>query len=325
LNTGEASLPYSWDPKTVPMSVFRLGQLLILNVPGELTTMAGRRLRRAVEQIAKDHGIEQPEVTIAGLANSYTHYVATYEEYAGQRYEAASTLYGPHTLSAYIQEFERLATDLFRGNPSRSDDPPEDLEKKQLSLILPVIIDTIGIGQQFGSAALDSKDQYSTGETVHVSFRSANPRNNQRIEGTFLTVDRLQDDGSWKTMYVDGDWCTKYIWKPLEDIGTTLGISFAEVYWDIPLHEEQGIFRICHYGTRKTWIGDLEWMYFHIPDCMSTDLFGSMAAGLALQGVRFFSRTLDSFGMMVESWMDSVGRKKDFQGCSRSFLVSSSK
>jgi neutral ceramidase len=325
LNTGEASLPYSWDPKSVPISVFRLGQLLILSVPCELTTMAGRRLRRAVEDIAKEHGIEQPEVTIAGLANSYTHYVATFEEYAGQRYEAASTLYGPHTLSAYIQEFERLAMDLFRGNPSSSDDPPEDLEKEQISLISPVIIDTIGFGQQFGSVAIDSKDKYFVGETVHVSFRSANPRNNQRIQGTFLTVDLLQDDGSWKTVYVDGDWCTKYIWKPLEDVGITLGISFAEVYWEIPQHEEQGIYRICHYGTRKTWIGDMEWLTYHLSDWMTTELCGSMAAGLVLQGVRFLTRIFESFGMTVESCMDSIGRKKDFQGCSRSFLVSSSK
>jgi neutral ceramidase len=93
LNTGEASLPYSWDPGTVPISVFRIGDLFILNVPCELTTMAGRRLRRAVEKVASDHGIDRPDVVIAGLANSYTHYVTTFEEYAGQRYEAASTLY----------------------------------------------------------------------------------------------------------------------------------------------------------------------------------------------------------------------------------------
>jgi neutral ceramidase len=322
LNTGEASLPYSWDPKTVPISVFRIGDLLIISVPCELTTMAGRRLRRAVGKIAKENGIEHPEITIAGLANSYTHYVTTFEEYAGQRYEAASTLYGPHTLAAYIQEFERLTTDLLQGTPSASDDPPEDLQKKQLSLISPVIIDTIGFGQQYGSVAIDSNDHYIVGDTVHVSFRSANPRNNQRIEGTFMTVDHLQEDGSWTTVYVDGDWCTKYVWRPLEDVGTTLGISFAEMYWDIPQNQEQGIYRICHYGTRKTWIGDLEWLSLHIPDWMSTDLFGSMAAGLLLQGMRFFAHFSENFDMTMATWMESVGRMKDFQGCSSSFLVS---
>ncbi|KAG7339665.1 neutral/alkaline non-lysosomal ceramidase [Nitzschia inconspicua] len=322
LNTGEASLPYSWDPKTVPISVFRVGQLLILNVPCELTTMAGRRLRRAISTIAKENGMEDPEITIAGLANSYTHYVTTVEEYAGQRYEAASTLYGPHTLSAYIQEFRRLTTDLLQGTSSTSDDPPEDLQKKQLSFISPVMVDAVGIGQPFGSVANDCNDHYRTGDTVHVSFRSANPRNNQRIEGTFMTVDHLQDDGSWMTVYVDGDWCTKYVWRPLQDVGTILGISFAELYWNVPQDQEQGIYRICHYGTRKTWMGNFEWVFLHLPESLSTDLFGSMAAGVILQGMRFFARVSERFGMTVESWMETFGRTKDFDGCSRSFLVS---
>ena len=49
------------------------------------------------------------KVVIAGLSNTYTHYVATWEEYQRQRYEAASTIYGPHTLAAYIQQFTHLA------------------------------------------------------------------------------------------------------------------------------------------------------------------------------------------------------------------------
>lgn len=46
-----------------------------------------------------------PDVTvvIAGLTNTYSSYVTTFEEYAMQRYEGASTIFGPHTLDAYIQ------------------------------------------------------------------------------------------------------------------------------------------------------------------------------------------------------------------------------
>ena len=42
-------------------------------------------------------------VVIAGLTNTYSSYVTTWEEYQVQRYEGASTIYGPHTLDAYIQ------------------------------------------------------------------------------------------------------------------------------------------------------------------------------------------------------------------------------
>lgn len=40
---------------------------------------------------------------IAGLTNTYSSYVTTFEEYQEQRYEGASTIFGPHTLDAYIQ------------------------------------------------------------------------------------------------------------------------------------------------------------------------------------------------------------------------------
>ena len=156
LNTGKTTRPYMWDPDSVPISVFRIGQVFILNVPGEFTTMAGRRLRKAIKELATDSGVQDPVVTIAGLANTYTHYVTTFEEYQGQRYEAASTLYGPHTLSAYIQKFKRITSALSQGRPSETYVPPQDLSAKQISLIPPVVVDTIAIGQKVSQNRLIS-------------------------------------------------------------------------------------------------------------------------------------------------------------------------
>ena len=47
-DAGEINLPYQWQPSIVEIQILRAGQLVILCVPGELTTMAGRRLRKAV-------------------------------------------------------------------------------------------------------------------------------------------------------------------------------------------------------------------------------------------------------------------------------------
>ena len=47
-------------------------------------------------------------VVIAGLSNTYSSYVATREEYQAQRYEGSSTIFGPHTLDAYIQVLSLL-------------------------------------------------------------------------------------------------------------------------------------------------------------------------------------------------------------------------
>lgn len=171
---------------------------------------------------------------------------------------------------------------------------------------------------QFGSVAADSKDSYVRGiETVLVSFRSANPRNNQRIEDTFLTVDKLLDDGSWKTIYVDGDWSTSFFWKSSID---SFGVSFAEISWEIPHDAPQGIYRVCHFGTRKTILGGLDWMIMHAPDWWLLDGFGSIAAGVLVQTVRALEALSESVRWAVGA-LDHLFHKKDFSGCTRSFLV----
>ena len=48
LDVGEMHYPYEWAPSIVEISIVRIGNFVILAVPGELTTMSGRRLLRAV-------------------------------------------------------------------------------------------------------------------------------------------------------------------------------------------------------------------------------------------------------------------------------------
>ncbi|GJZ44343.1 RNA-directed DNA polymerase, eukaryota, reverse transcriptase zinc-binding domain protein [Tanacetum coccineum] len=80
-------------PTIVPIQILRIGKLVILSVPGEFTTMSGRRLRESVKQTLIRSGIGEfdndTHVVIAGLTNTYSQYVATPEEYQQQRYEAA--------------------------------------------------------------------------------------------------------------------------------------------------------------------------------------------------------------------------------------------
>ena len=109
LDTGEYVLPFAWHPihidtqvgKSIflnPAQVLRIGQMLLLAVPGEFTTMAGRWetsaffsqpiqrcFRRLRESIAETAGIEGSKVVVAGLSNTYTHYITTWEEYQKQR------------------------------------------------------------------------------------------------------------------------------------------------------------------------------------------------------------------------------------------------
>lgn len=93
--------------KELPLQIIRIGSLAILGIPAELTTMAGRRLRKALLEFLAPAGITH--IALGTYSNYYSQYVSTYEEYQKQNYEGASTLYGPHTLKAYIQCFKELA------------------------------------------------------------------------------------------------------------------------------------------------------------------------------------------------------------------------
>ena len=53
-------------------------------------------------------------MVLAGLSNVYTHYITTKDEYQAQRYEGASTIFGPNTLQAYIQKFTSFIPKLIK-------------------------------------------------------------------------------------------------------------------------------------------------------------------------------------------------------------------
>lgn len=110
-------------------------------------------------------------MTISGLTNTYSSYTVTYEEYQAQRYEAASTIFGPHTLDAYIQEFSRLAKDLVAGRPSVTGPAPPDLSDKQIQLIGEPKFDRVPDGKKFGDVLVDTKESYGVGEPVVVKFQ----------------------------------------------------------------------------------------------------------------------------------------------------------
>ncbi len=122
LTTGTTAIEgMTWTPQVIPISILRIGNLAILSVPGEFTSMAGSRLRKTVEAILGPG----THAVIAGLANDYSGYVTTYEEYEFQSlgstglleqgYEAASTQFGAFTLAGYQTKFTELARALVSG------------------------------------------------------------------------------------------------------------------------------------------------------------------------------------------------------------------
>jgi neutral ceramidase len=277
LDVGEVHKPYDWTPNIVDVQAFRVGQLVIIVSPGEASTMAGRRWKQAVHDAAATLFKNEPRappgeppseppspvVVLGGPANSYTHYITTEEEYAIQRYEGASTLYGPHTLAAYINLTLSFLPYLGVGGPTPpSHDEmalfPPDNSNRSLSFISPVVYDGAPLFKKFGDVVTDAGRIYRRGQQVNVVFVGANPRNNLRLEGTFAAVERLgvREGGTelWTEVRDDGDWSLVYNWRRTNDF---MGNSEVEIVWETEDWAEPGVYRIRYYGDAKSLRGDI--------------------------------------------------------------------
>lgn len=242
--------PIAWVPTTLPMQLVRVGNVYMIAYPGELSTMAGRRLKSTIRNSLPAGDRESAIIVICGLSNSYSHYTVTYEEYQAQRYEGASTLYGPHTLAAAQQNFNELSTSMQTGEPIVSDREPLDLRNSTITLRLPVVQDLVPAGTQFGDVVEDVLPEYKIGEIASATFWGGNPRNDLRTEGSYLMVQR-NNAGTWEDVCNDGCWETKFHWKRIEEYS-----QHVTVEWDTTRFRA-GTYRLTTAGSSKSIFGFL--------------------------------------------------------------------
>lgn len=228
-------------PQVIPLQLIRIGPLVLIGVPAELTTMSGRRLRETVLKELEPMGVRH--AVLAGYANAYAGYVATREEYQRQNYEGASTHFGEWTLAGYQQEMQRLAVALREGRPTPSSATPPDMSKA-FRLRTPHRIpgDRAPWGKAFGSVSVDAADRYTPGMTVEVRFWGGYPNNDPLIQGSYLEVQRAAPEG-WQTIAYDWDAETRFLWK-----AGWFKTSKITVQWDIPADVVPGRYRILHRG-----------------------------------------------------------------------------
>jgi neutral ceramidase len=93
-------IPLRQFPHVIPLQVLRIGAHAIVGMPFEVTIESGRRMARAVRE---------PNVIVSSVANEYTGYVTTPEEYSRQYYEGGHTIYGPKTLAFLAAHASHLA------------------------------------------------------------------------------------------------------------------------------------------------------------------------------------------------------------------------
>lgn len=170
-------------------------------------------------------------------------------------FQGASTLYGPHTLSAYIQEFRKLASALVKGQSVSSTVSPPDLLDKQISLLTPVVLDTTPCGVSFGDVSTDvpENSKFNKGQIVNATFWSACPRNDLLNNGTFALVEILDSStNDWVPLYDDDDWCLRFTWFRPSKLSSQ---SHATLEWRIPENTPTGVYRLRHFGASKRLFG----------------------------------------------------------------------
>lgn len=171
--SGYASNGVSLTPNVLPFQLIRIGQVAITSIPAEITTMAGRRLQRAVA--AKLPSVDQ--VILGGFANHYSQYVTTPEEYDAQHYEGASTLFGRTTLPEYLKIYQGLASAMATGRSVATESghqPPNLLSGNAVVLLNRLTIRNL-------SSSTHTFDFYKTGDALMlVPFKTVKvPRNGE--------------------------------------------------------------------------------------------------------------------------------------------------
>ncbi|WP_019672044.1 neutral/alkaline non-lysosomal ceramidase N-terminal domain-containing protein [Psychrobacter lutiphocae] len=234
---------WGWVNSEQPVQIMRIGNLAIVAVPGEPTTMVGRRIRTAVLDKLSPLGVDT--VVINGLANNYSGYITTREEYALQHYEGASTEFGPYQSNAYLQEYTQLAQALRDNLPVSNSITPPQLSNHQFAERPGVSFDDTPPHQYWGQVLTQPADSYHKGDTATTVFRGAHPKNNLRTDDTFLKIQRLISD-QWIDYLTDKDFDTTYGWQ-------REGISYSKVTinWRISADTPAGTYRIVHQGDWK--------------------------------------------------------------------------
>lgn len=113
-----------WTPQVLPLQIVTIGSLALAGVPGEITTVAGWRLRDTLYNILKKKGITN--VILTSYSNAYSGYITTFEEYQEQCYEGGHTVFGQWTLAAFQSKFKQLATEMLKHPIERSISRDED-------------------------------------------------------------------------------------------------------------------------------------------------------------------------------------------------------
>jgi len=243
-------------PSILPIQLLRIGSFLLIAHPGELTTVAGLRMRAKIGGILSvAEGIRHVEV--ACYANGFASYTTTPEEYAAQHYEGASTLFGPHSLPAYIYAMSGLAEDMKASAWTPETVKPEKIDLRRILIKSTQVSapDYDAPGYPLQTIMEPVKPMYRKSEQLVFSFLAGHPHRDLRngfaatalpppFHATFFVIQR-KENGRWEDCLFDDHWSTRMTHRRFDRA------SQITVQWDIPAEQTAGRYRIVFCGPVK--------------------------------------------------------------------------
>jgi hypothetical protein len=214
-------------PRVLPMTALRLGDRLMVTIPGEMTVTMAQRVRSAVLKAASPLPIHR--VVIDGLTNEYMQYFTTPEEYEAQHYEGGSTIWGEYQSYAILDGLVRLAGDLAAG---REAPPPVDDDARN-GVTVGASAAPFPTGTT--SAAITGQPQ-SVQRLAHavLAWQGASAGADMRVGAPFVTVRRQGGgDASWTA--VADDLGLQIVWR-VDDSGR------YTAQWEVPLDAPVGVY-----------------------------------------------------------------------------------
>ncbi|MCW2957813.1 MAG: hypothetical protein JWP18_616 [Solirubrobacterales bacterium] len=219
--------------KAVPLSVTRIGDGVLVSVPGEPTKEVGVRVRAAVRGPLGPKGVKH--VVIAGLANEFIQYIVTPEEYGEQSYEGASTLFGRNQATFLQERYAELAGQLASGAPA---EPPYPLDVaygvKPDGPAYPAGADSGTLTGQPAAASV------ARGADVKITWTGGPSGRDRPVDRAFVSAQRIVR-GRWRT--VDTDLALHMLWH-VDDKGA------YDATWTVPGFVPPGTYRLRVTATR---------------------------------------------------------------------------
>ncbi len=245
-------------PGEVSLGVYGIGDVTLGTLPGEFTTLLGRRLAAAIASAAPT----SERVLLVGLANEYLSYFTTEAEYDLQHYEGASTLYGPGAPGRIEQLLRSLAADTATTSPARSREatyaytagPTASFGVKEFDFLKHTerLIDSY---YSLANVLMDARSGIPTPDYPYMVWVDANPRwpspgDRRRLLTPAVCVER-RVGGEWVPLLVEG------IAETDEgvDVVTTVVASFLGrtrwvTTWMVPAGlDEDAVLRLVARGT----------------------------------------------------------------------------